>query len=446
MSPIESPIKVESSREKLGVDVLSQSLTQELEKLMEEGESPKQIDEHALEDMIKKRLEKVQPSDASTSVPSSSAPSMPSTPSTMPGSPLSMDDISVAARRQLEEQEDKGEFEIRGSPLGNFWSNQVLNNLGLREGYKQLKGPGLREKQAAFRKAWAQGLWDIVERSKTHDKWLTTSEGVKSEFVPVTRWIHLEGGGQAALRGLHHMIDKAKRENRVDELFEVHPDTGRLTVALPRKHKNEMSGDTHTFRCKANAKAEIDVAQKKQNAGQSAGEAQVAQVERGGAVGAPAAVEPPAGKAVKREPSKDGEKETKKDKPAAKKAKGSPRQLGATWKDLSILKLEVERATASSFGVQRNIEINKAEWAKQLPEYQLMMASLKEFDDKVALHKFWTDVFCSTTVLSTIKKLYTEADMTAELNSARASNFLSIAGEISRTSLVVQRTVAASKR
>ena len=150
--------------------------------------------------------------------------------------------------------------------MGNFWSAQVMHNQGLREEYKQLKGPALREKQVAFRKVWAQGLWDIVERSKTHDKWSTTSEGVKSVFVPVSRWLHLEGGGAAALRGLQFMIDKAVRENRVDDYFEHHPDTGRLTVALPRKHKQEMTGDTHTLRCKANAKAEI--------AGQRAGEAQ----------------------------------------------------------------------------------------------------------------------------------------------------------------------------
>ena len=102
-------------------------------------------------------------------------------------------EISVAAKRQLEDQQGNPEFDIRGSPLGNFWSNQVLNNQGLREEYKQLKGPGLREKQAGFRKVWAAGLWDIVERSKTHDKWSMSSAGFKAEFVPVSRWLHLEG-------------------------------------------------------------------------------------------------------------------------------------------------------------------------------------------------------------------------------------------------------------
>ena len=123
----------------------------------------------------------------------------------------------------------------------------------------------------------------------------------------------------------------------------------------------------------------------------------------------------------------------------------TPKELGASWKELAVLKKDIEKATSSSFGVQREIKIHNAEWAEALPDFKAMMKSLQEFEEKAALHRFWTFVFTTTNSMSSIKRKYNEADMAAEMGSARSTEFLSMATDISKAASNVHRTLAASR-
>ena len=135
--------------------------------------------------------------------------------SSAPSTPLS--EITGSARSQLQACKDAGKeigsFDIRATALGNLWSTQILKNMKLRADYQVLeKGPGLRQKQQEFRTVWAQGLWQVIERSRTHEKIAEDKKGKFSEFVPIPKWLDKEGGGRGAVEGLKHLIKKAKKE------------------------------------------------------------------------------------------------------------------------------------------------------------------------------------------------------------------------------------------
>ena len=260
------PIQVDDSQnEATKAKDFATALTQELEGIMQEDDKSEKLEDDAamrVEEVLKKCIQEKACSTPSTRSGSSTpmgTDGESSCASSLPGSPMSAKDITPAAQRFLEKSKeagDVGEFDIRGNAIGNLWSSRVMADPALREAYQALSGPGVRAKQAEFRKAWARGLWDIVERSKCHDKYEETQDGVRSVFVPVKRWLHLEGGGAEAAAGMKHMLEKALKTNTIDQYFEVHPDTGRLTVALPQRHKSQMSGDRFVLRHKSNAKAE----------------------------------------------------------------------------------------------------------------------------------------------------------------------------------------------
>ena len=146
----------------------------------------------------------------STTTDGSEPPSAPSTP---------LSEITASARSQLQACKDAGKeigsFDIRATALGNLWSTQILKNMKLRNDYQVLeKGPGLRQKQQEFRTVWAKGLWQVIERSRTHEKIAEDKKGKFSEFVPIPKWLDKEGGGRGAVEGLKHLIKKAKQKKK----------------------------------------------------------------------------------------------------------------------------------------------------------------------------------------------------------------------------------------
>ena len=303
-------------------------------------------------------------------------------------------------------------------------------------------------------------------------------------MVPVSRWLELEGGGQAATRGLLFMLQKALNENRITDYFGIHEDTGRIVCALNRQHAKEFSGDQWTLLSRAEGQIATGKKQKQQktidNSSSSEGKAaaggaaRVAVLGKGAGNGRGARVcvgkqaegepevskestdggesggqKPPEGKTPegpergegKEKP--DGKRRRKADQKPPTRDGGSPKGAdGDRWKELGNIKKQLCSSVSVGFTVYRRISTDTSlGFMKMVPEFALMEKELQSLENIIESCAFWKCVFHSDT-LGDIKKKHDTTTLAEQL-AAKSKTVSKLCDDIVNKATVLKSMLAA---
>ena len=156
---------------------------------------------------------------------------------------------------------------------------------------------------------------------------------------------------------LMHLFEKARKENRIHEFFQLNTDTNRVEVALGRKEKKEGLNEQWSLT----------------------------------ETSEPAAKKP-------RASSKD-----KKDKVAIKDKQtgGSPsekkdmKELIPNWKNLRFMKVKIDGAVSQSNGIVRQLQSLEFSWIKNVPAFASLAQCLRQWEELTTAHPFWMSVHCT---------------------------------------------------
>ena len=280
----------------------------------------------------------------------------------------------------------------------------------------------------------------VIEAAEDSRRVSRDAEGAQGDFFyPVSVWLEKEGGGEEAVRGLKHFVERLIAQDMVEEMVDINEWTGRVELALPRKTKVEAQGDKWDIRETCDAKASTTA-----SASSAEGQASVAASTVEGATEASGQT---LGKKRKQVQTPSTQEDDKNEEPAPgktkpKKQKPSPQET-TEWKRLGAIKSLLDKGVSSASSVMRKIETDETcAWGKALPEHITMVATMSQLEQQTFLHVFWQDVQLASLV--ELKKKYEGADMLSEM-AARAKDFEPLAQSLVNGSTTIKRMFAARR-
>ena len=199
------------------------------------------------------------------------------------------------------------------------------------------------------------------------------------------------------------MFEKARRENRLHEVFQVNTDTGRVEVALCRKQKSEGSSEVWAL------EETSEPANKKQ-------------------------------RATSKDKGKDKGKELKdKDKESPKNSEYEP-----TWKNLFFMKRKIDEAVSQGNGIIRQVQAPQWQWIKSVPAFVEMQKSLSEWERLTTAFPFWMAVHLCANSME-LRKQHNEAVMKSEFLS-RSRTFVDLSNSIISSAQVLMKHIMVAEK
>ena len=393
------------------------ALTQELGDTKLAAEEGHLVEEQSLSDVIMKALSGKPEAAVDVPTPSTAAPSPAATSpcSTFGGSAPGTPPARLDGALREAAEKSNGDFAIRGSQIGNYWSKVLREDPKLTADYATCtKGSSdIRAAQQAFRAAWCSTLWKVAAKKRKHESIQERSEGKHTEFIPIPVWLRKEGGGEAALNGLKFKVAKCQREGTIHEHFQLNEETNRIEISLGRKVKSEGSREKWTLLEEAVASKSKDSTPEK----------------------------PQEPKSIDGAPPDDDDTASPGKK--AKKATDLQNQP-PSWKAVTSQQKVMIRSSAAAYALLRQVQVDSEwKWADKLEEYAVLTAKVTEYEQMMALHSFWSDV--NLLEIQEVRKKHSKATMELEAK-ARAAPMTALCNAFDAGVRTIKNMHAAKKQ